>query len=117
MFYREENLVELTENQADNFVELMQNKKIAILGGNPNWVSKIKQVFPNARYVAGNANNADLSFVNKMDYVFFNRTHGNHPFYWTLCNFMERNDVPFHMLNHSGSINRTISEMKDCVKI
>lgn len=117
MYRNHESAEETIESAQEKVLAFFANKKIALLGGHQNWINKMKQLFPNARFVNHNLVNTDFSFLDNMDYVFFNTNYAIHPFYWRICNTMEKNDVPFFLLNKGVNINLSLQEIAECLNL
>lgn len=78
--------------------ELLNSKRVAILGGHVNWQKKMKEVLPNYRYVNSENKNSDLSFLHNMDIVFIN-TKMKHGFYYRILKELANSEVRFTYLS------------------
>ena len=74
-------------------IDYLSGKRIAIIGGHPNWYKKIKEVFPDWKYIGPSAANAKLS--DELDYVFFYTEILGHKTYWKYISECDRYAIPF----------------------
>jgi len=97
------------ENLACDCVDMEQMKKIlaerkiAIIGGNQNWVKKIKNRFPNWYFVEPNdSSTLDVKKLNGMDYVFFYSGVLSHKAFRKNKNHLEKNGLEFGYLENTN---------------
>lgn len=93
----------------------IQNKTIIIVGGNENWVKKLRQEFPNWKYIKANASPtiASMPVMNAERVYFFTDTMG-HSNYYKFMQVVRDHKVPFsyiHGVNIESNIRQIYEEM------
>ncbi len=102
-------------------VELMKQAiaglRIIIVGGHPNWVSKLKKDFPNWEFLSPEASGSvAVSIVNKADRVYFFTDTLGHSKYFQFMNTVRENKVEFGYI-HGVNIEKNIRDIyKDCME-
>lgn len=87
------------------------NKRITIVGGNENWVKKIRQEFPNWKFVSANVSNTvdNTSILKAERVILFTDTLG-HSNYYKFMQTIQAHDIPFSFL-HGVNIDRNIIQI------
>ena len=88
-------------------------KRITIVGGNENWVKKIRQEFPNWKFVSASVSSTvdNMSILKAERVILFTDTLGHSNYY----KFMQTNQshhIPFRFL-HGVNIERNIVQIYD----
>ena len=97
----------LTEN---DMIKKLEGVKGVIVGGQENWVKKIRQKLPEWSYMAvRDSVHADQS-VAGADVVFFFSDALSHNMYYRVMSTIRKRDIPFHYL-HGISIPRNIADI------
>ena len=87
------------------------DRRIVIVGGHPNWVSKMKREFPSWTYVNPDAGaSTDASIVEKADFVFFFTDIISHSRYHQFMNVIRERNVDFSYI-HGVNIERNIQDI------
>lgn len=100
------------EKSIEELADRIQQKKIAVIGGHPNWINKMKDVLPNVLFVEVDELNRDLSFVDNLDAVFVSTTFFNHTFYRKLMKYMNNNNTKLYYLSGKINVELTLKEME-----
>lgn len=89
-----------TTKNYNQMKKAIQNLRIVIIGGNDNWLKKIKQEFPNWKYVKPTASpiNCSTNLHNADMVYFFTETLG-HSVYNTFIQMVRENKIPFGYLH------------------
>lgn len=76
--------------------EALTKKNILIVGGHSNWVGKLKNEFPNWKFVAPNVSNTvSVSLIQNADKVYFFTDTLGHSNYHKFLNSIREQEVPF----------------------
>jgi len=87
------------------------DRRIVIVGGHPNWVSKMKREFPGWTFVNPDAGaSTDASIVEKADFVFFFTDIISHSRYHQFMNVIRERNVDFSYI-HGVNIERNIQDI------
>jgi len=91
------------------------NKRITIVGGNENWVKKIRQEFPNWKFVSANVSNTvdNTSILKAERVILFTDTLG-HSNYYKFMQTIQAHNIPFSFL-HGVNIDRNIIQIYEDV--
>ncbi len=88
--------------------EALAKKSILIVGGHSNWVGKLKNEFPNWKFVAPNVSNTvSVSLIKNADKVYFFTDTLGHSNYHKFLNSIREQEVPFgyiHGVNITANI-------------
>jgi len=115
------NLTE-SEEEKDNasyeeMREALKDKRIIVIGGHSNWISKVKTEFPNWVFVNPSATGStDTSIVDKADKVFFFTDLISHSTYYRYMNIVKERKVNFgyiHGVNVEKNIKQIYREFKE----
>lgn len=88
--------------------EVISKKRIVIIGGHSNWVSKMKSVFPDWTFINPEASGStDPSIVDKADYVYFFTDTISHSKYYQFMNVVRERKVDFGYI-HGVNIEKNI---------
>ena len=91
--------------------EAIANRRIVIVGGHPNWVSKMKREFPDWTYVDPEVGaSSDAAIVEKADIIFFFTDIISHSRYHQFMNVIREKKVDFSYI-HGVNIERNIRDI------
>ena len=92
----------------DEMKRFLSEKRIVIIGGHSNWVSKMKKEFPDWSYVNPEASGStDVSIVDKADHVYFFTDTISHSKYFQFINVVRERKVDFGYI-HGVNIEKTV---------
>lgn len=97
--------------------DYLRSKKIAIVGGHPNWQNKLKEYIPHATFMSVEQINRDFSFLDNVDAVFINTSYFNHKFYMKLMSRMSRNNTSLYYLKGSANAQLSLMEIYQFFKV
>lgn len=92
-------------SQADlnAYIAFIKNRKICIVGGHDNWTNKLKQIFPDWRYLPPEISGTiKLSSLKNMECIFFYTDHIGHNIYNKVLDYSRENKIP---VGYIASIN------------
>lgn len=92
-------------------LEELNDKLLVVVGGNPNWVKKMRNILPNIIYLDGNRVNYSLTFLNNVDFVFINTMSGSHTATRRVEDYLEGRGVPIGYLNTPTNLELSVREM------
>ena len=96
--------------------EFLKTLRIVIVGGHRNWISKVKQVFPDWIYVNPEVSGAlESSVVDRADYVYFFTDIMSHSTYFKYINAVRGRETAFgyiHGVNIENNIRQMYRELK-----
>ena len=106
----EEDLTENTVSLADMKMTLVK-MNVVIIGGHSNWVSKLRNEFPDWTYVNPEVSGStDASIVDKADYVYFFTDTISHPRYYQFIRILREHKVNFGYI-HGVNIEKNIQSI------
>ena len=85
----------LPDNNDITLAELLNGKKICIIGGHINWRNKLKKQYPSLITVDGNGKTLDFSFLEDVDMVLFYTSHMGHGVYEKAMSLIRKKSIPF----------------------
>lgn len=91
----------MDENKPDVFhqyLNLLNDKECAIIGGHPNWVKKIKENLPTFTYVDADSLHKDLRYLGNKEYVFINTDYISHDLYYKVMAQMTNNKTKLNFV-------------------
>ena len=95
----------------DDMVKALSDKKILIIGGHPNWISKMKSIFPDWDYIqTENFSTITPSITDGKDKVFFFHKFISHAEYNHFTAYMSKNNIQFGYLS-KVNIDDTITQI------
>ena len=88
-------------------------KRITIVGGNENWVKKLRQEFPNWKFVSASVSSTvdNMSILKAERVILFTDTLG-HSNYYKFMQTIQSHHIPFSFL-HGVNIERNIIQIYD----
>ncbi|MFF2531313.1 hypothetical protein ACFVS2_20635 [Brevibacillus sp. NPDC058079] len=104
------------ELTVEQLVNRIQQKKVAVVGGHPNWIHKMKEVLPGVSFAEVEEINRDLSYIDNVDVVFVYATFFNHKFYKKLMKYMSNNNTQLVYLSGKSNVELTLREMERAIK-
>lgn len=81
--------------QMDTFIEKIGNKSVCLLGGNPNWIYKLKNKFPKWKFYKADVSAIDEAAIKNADYVYFFSGCLSHKNYNHTIRIIKEHNVPF----------------------
>lgn len=115
MYEMSEDLPEVAEQSLEEMQEYIAKKRIIIIGGNDNWIKKIKQLFPNWRFISSNVSGSiNSSMVQNADKVYFFTDTLAHSNYYRYLQVLRESQIPFgylHGVNLNGNIKYIYNDM------
>jgi hypothetical protein len=110
-----ENEVSITPD-INELASRIQRKKLAIIGGHTNWITKMKEVLPSVTFIEIDQVSRDLGFLDKLDAVFVYWSIFNHKFYKKLMVQMNANKVDLHYIGRKTNIDLTLQEIEKALR-
>ena len=104
---------ETSADEADSFeadLSYLKEKRLALFGGHPNFLTKMKEVLPDIRILNPDEKNKNLSFVSNQTAVFVFTDYFNHGFYYRLVKSLPAG-LPLIYLNPTVNVEQTIQNM------
>lgn len=98
-----------------DLADRIQQKKVVVIGGHPNWVSNMEGALPQVRFVGVESLNRDLSFVDSMDIVFVYTGILKHKYYRNLMNRMNSNKAKLCYISNVTNVDLTLKEMEHLI--
>lgn len=112
VFSLEDDSIDYEETKyTEEFSILLKEKRCAIIGGNPNWIKKMKKCLPSFVFIEAENLNRDLSFLDNLDAVFFNTDHNSHSIYEKVMARMRKNKTKLAYMNKGRNINESLYKM------
>lgn len=110
----EKDLDDAPKIDQQSMINAVKDMKIAIVGGHPNWINKMKQVFPDFKYFRPDvqATIADSALGSTEKVYFFTDTL-SHSEYYKLLNLVQAKGLPFgyiHTVNMANVIKQLYEE-------
>ena len=76
--------------------KLIAEKKIVIIGGHINWQNKLKELFPNWKFISVNAyKTVDGAMLENKDKVYFYTDYISHVSYYKFIAAVRERKIPF----------------------
>ncbi|MGG0731608.1 hypothetical protein [Bacillus paramycoides] len=104
-----------TECRYSDITRYLNGKKCAIIGGHPDWQTKIKKDISSFVFINLDDKSRNLSFLNKMEAVFIKTSYLNHSIYYKVISAVNMSNVPIFYLNRTDNIEQTINEIYERV--
>lgn len=101
------------EENTDDLKTILREKKIAIIGGPDNWISKVKKEFPEWIYLNFQSSTTIPDHIlDNCDYVYFYSGFLKHNVYYRFINIVRERSLPFGYINISN-INAMINQINE----
>ncbi len=95
--------------------DAVKDLKILIIGGHPNWVSKLRRDFPKWRFYSPSVSGTtDVNVIDKADHVLFFTDTISHCRYWQFLNALREKKIPFGYI-HGVNIEKNIMDVYKCI--
>ena len=108
--------IELPANDIDSMKETLANKKIVIIGGHNNWVTKLRNIFPDWTYLSPKTSGTvDNKVVSSAEFVYFFTDYIKHSTYNRFISIVREEKKPFgyiHSINIESNIQQIYEETK-----
>lgn len=91
------------EKSLADIKSIIKNKRIAIIGGPDNWISKVKKEFPDWIYLNFQSSTTIPDrILDNCDYVYFFTGFLKHNVYYRFINIVRERHLPFGYINNSN---------------
>lgn len=91
--------------------EVLSGKRIVIIGGHSNWISKMKKEFPGWVFIKpGASGSTDISIVDKADHVYFFTDTISHSRYYQFLTVVRERKIDFGYI-HGVNIEKNIRDI------
>ncbi len=101
----------------DEIKKAIESKKVLIIGGHPNWIRKLRELFSNWKFVNTESfSTIDSSITSGYDKVFFFTGFISHSEYNKFTSYMDRNDISYGYLS-GVNIGTTIKQIYDAIEL
>lgn len=107
---------EVAVSKDDLNIDVLNDKRVVILGGNQSWVNNMKAILPNATFAGTEAKNSGLHFINKDSIVFIN-TKMKHSFYYKIKDVLEKINVDYFYIKSGTNIDLSLFSMLKNIEI
>lgn len=94
---------ESASNSTPDYKMLLKDVKIAIFGGYPRWIQRLKEYIPHGIFISVDSINLDFSFLNSVDIVAINTSYLSHGLYYKLINYLKDLDIKIVYLDASNA--------------
>lgn len=94
-----------------SLAQLLENKKVVIIGGHENWQSKMKKEYPTIIMINGHQN-FDTNVLKNADKVIFYTANLSHSIYYLAINYLRVNNIPFNYIG-KHNVDLVEEEIKD----
>ena len=84
---------------------------IMFVGGHPNFLKKLREVYPDWSYITKENVPERLRQYNKQKMCFIYTAHTSHPIYWGVINALRNCDTPYSYIKGTN-LDRVITEMR-----
>ena len=95
-------------------ISLINNKKIVIIGGNINWIKKMKEKLCECIFICDDNKNNDLKFIKNSEIVLIN-TNISHSLYYKIMNILNKSEVQYHYLYDTSNIDKSLKLIYDII--
>lgn len=93
--------VAVQEEDREELIASVKDKKIVIVGGHTNWIQKMKDVFPNWTYINfKSVTTINDSVLNSCEYLFFFTDFIKHNVYYRFINLVRDKKIPFGYISN-----------------
>ncbi len=100
------------EADIEQMKKAISGKKIAIIGGHPNWISKIKKTFPDWSYIQINESSRYIAGeFGSYDRVYFFTGFISHKDYYRYVATLRKDNVSFGYMNGDVNIEKNIVQI------
>ena len=102
---------EVPEADVAGMEDAIKNLRIIIVGGNDNWVKKLRNEFPNWTFISPSVSGSiDAHLVDKADYIYLFTDTLGHTNYYKFMNAIREAEVPFGFM-HGVNIKKNIRQV------
>lgn len=74
-------------------IESIKNKNVTIIGGHPKLQQKLKELFPDWKYISIDINILDEAIIYNSDFVIFNINYLSHKLYYKIINIITNTEI------------------------
>lgn len=104
------------EISQEELILRIQRRKIAVIGGDQNWIKKMREILPEVKFVEIESINRDLSYVDNLDAVFVYWSIFKHNFYKKFMKQMAQNDTQLYYLSRTTNVDLVLREMEKMLR-
>lgn len=87
-----------------------KKERVVVIGGHEHWRSKMKEIFPEGLFLAGNNNNFDAAVLRNKRYIIFNTDILKHSSYYRIVKEKKKGQRILYV--HGNNVERCISELE-----
>ncbi len=87
-----------------------KRERVAVIGGHEHWRSKMREIFPDGLFLAGNNNNFDASVLRNKRYIIFNTDILKHSSYYRIVKEKKKDQKILYV--HGNNMERCLSELE-----
>jgi hypothetical protein len=90
-------------DDVDNYLPLLQEYRVAIIGGHVGWINKLKSLLPHWTYILPDSyRTIDANILENKDRVYFFTDYLNHASYRKFISIIRERSLPFGYLNNNN---------------
>lgn len=102
---------EIPDTSFEHMIYELNTKDIVVIGGNPQWVKKMEEVLPKAKFINFKYIKSHLNSIIKRDCIYLNVEYFNHPSYYKLLDSLNGTNVKVKYLKGYSNIERSVKEI------
>lgn len=91
-------------------LEKIRKEKVIVVGGHEHWRSKMKEIFPEGLFLAGNNNNFDVSVLKNKRYIIINTDILKHSSYYRIVKEKKKEQTILYV--HGNNMDRCRAELE-----
>ncbi len=86
----------------DEMVNAVKDVNLLIIGGHPNWHSRLSGIFKNITIIKSNEYNGDYNVIFNSDYIYFFTNHIGHGVYNKALDMMREHGISYGYINNTN---------------
>lgn len=107
---------DVNELSLDSKKKELAEKEVIIIGGHENWVTKMKQVFPEFLYISPDSTNRKIDFLKEPNKIIvFNTATNSHSLYYKVISVIN-NKNKLHYLNGNYNVDMAIEKIYEFIQ-
>lgn len=91
-------------------LDSFKKERVVVIGGHEHWRSKMKEIFPQGLFLAGNNNNFDASVLRNKRYIIFNTDILKHSSYYRIVKEKKKEQRILYV--HGNNVERCMAELE-----
>lgn len=108
--------VAVNEMSLESKKKELAEKEVIIIGGHENWVTKMKQVFPEFLYISPDSTNRKIDFLKEPNKtIVFNTATNSHSLYYKVISVIN-NKNKLHYLNGNYNVDMAIEKIYEFIQ-